>query len=81
MADLSKLYTFRERMEKLGIDVKLSSNIPWIYIDSVNGNRIQKEDYFCGNHGFTVGFHPVKLGEPFEFTDISMIFKLIRKYK
>ena len=81
MADLSKLYTFRERMEKLGIDIKLSSNIPWIYIDSVNGNRIQKEDYFCGNHGFTVGFHPVKLGEPFHFTDITEIFKLIRKYR
>ena len=81
MADLEKLHTFRKRMEKLGIDVQFVGNVPWIYIESVNGNRIQKEDYFCANHGFTVGFIPVKLGEPFHFTDITEIFKLIRKYK
>ena len=80
-ADLSKLDIFRNRMEKLGIDIKYSSNIPWIYIESVNGNRIQREDYFHGNHGFTIGFLPVRVGEPFHFTDITEIFKLIRKYK
>jgi hypothetical protein len=81
MVDLSKLHTFRKRMEKLGIDIKLSSNIPWIYIESVNGNRIKQKDYLYANHGFTIGFYPIKVGEPFEFTDITEIFKLIRKYK
>jgi len=81
MSDLSKLEVFRKRMVKLGIELQMSSNYPWIYIDSVNGNRIQREDYFEGNHGFTIGFLPVRVGEPFHFTDITEIFKLIRKYK
>lgn len=81
MADLSKLETFRKRMQKLGIELQMSSNYPWIYIDSVNGNRIQREDYFEGNHGFTVGFHPIRVDQSFDFTDITEIFKLIRKYR
>jgi hypothetical protein len=81
MADLSKLETFRKRMQKLGIELQMSSNYPWIYIDSVNGNRIQRKDYFEGNHGFTVGFHPIRVDQSFDFTDITEIFKLIRKYR
>ena len=81
MADLKKLDVFRNRMKKLNIDIQFVGNYPWIYIDSVNGNRIKREDYFEGNHGFTVGFLPVRRDEEFHFTDISMIFKLIRKYR
>jgi hypothetical protein len=81
MADLEKLQTFRKRMEKLGIDVQLMGNYPWIYIDSVNGNRIKREDYFYADHGFTIGFLPIKPDVEFHFTDITEIFKLIRKYK
>lgn len=81
MSDLSKLQIFRERMKKLGIELEMWSNYPWIYIDKVNGNKIQREDYFHGNHGFTIGFHPSKPGQQFDFTDISRIFKLIKKYR
>ena len=81
MSDLKKLDVFVKRMKKLNIDVQLMGNYPWIYIESVNGNRIQREDYFEGNHGFTIGFLPIKPDEPFHFTDIGMIFKVIRKYK
>ena len=80
MSDLTKLSIFRNRMKKLNINLELVGNYPWIYIRSVNDNVIQREDYFQGNHGFTIGFHPVKLGDSFDFTDIGMIFKLIRKY-
>jgi len=80
-ADLIKLDVFRKRMKKLNIDIELISNYPWIYIRSVNGNIIKREDYFEGNHGFTIGFHPIKLDQVFEFTDITKIFELIRKYK
>jgi hypothetical protein len=79
--DLSKLDVFRKRMKKLNIDIEMWSNYPWIYIDKVNGNKIKHEDYFYGNHGFTIGFHPIKLDQVFEFTDITEIFKLIRKYR
>ena len=75
------LIVFVERMKKLGIEVELSGNIPWVYIEKVNGNRIHQEDYFLGNHGFTIAFYPVRNNQELHFTDISKIFKLIRKYR
>lgn len=81
MSDLAKLHIFRERMKKLGIEIELMGNVPWIYIHKINGKRIQPEDYFEGNHGFTVGFLPVRVDQEFHFTDIGKIFELIRKYK
>lgn len=81
MSDLTKLSVFRKRMKKLNIELEMWSNYPWIYIHSINGNIVRQEDYFYGNHGFTIGFHPVRPDQEFDFTDISRIFKLIRKYK
>jgi len=75
------LMIFIDRMKRLGIEVKLTGNFPWVYVDSVNGNKIKKEDYFCGNHGFTIAFIPIKLGQEMKFTDIKELFKLIRKYR
>lgn len=75
------LIVFVERMKKLGIEVELVGNIPWIYIEKVNGKRIQKDDYFLGNHGFTIAFYPIRNDQVMEFTDISRIIKLIRKYR
>ena len=34
------------RLKKIGIDIEMSGNVPWIYLEKVNGNRIKKEDYF-----------------------------------
>lgn len=81
MADLAKLDIFRKRMKKMGIDIELMGNYPWIYIRSVNGNIIKREDYFHGEHGFTIGFLPIRPDFEFHFTDITKIFELIRKYK
>lgn len=75
------LTTFINRMKKLNIDVKLDGNYPWIYIREINDSKIRKDDYFLGNHGFTIAFLPIKPGQSMEFTDISKIFKLIRKYR
>ncbi len=69
------------RLKKIGIEVQLSGNLPWIYLDYVNGNRVKKEDYYLGNHGFTIAFYPIKPGQIMELTDISRVFKIIRKYK
>jgi len=68
-----------KRMEKLGIDIKLVGNVPWIYIDSINGKRVTER--FEANHGFTIAFYPLKPNDVVEFTDITEIFNLIRKYK
>jgi uncharacterized protein YkuJ len=81
MSDLIKLDVFINRMKKLNIDIELMGNYPWIYIYKINGNTIKREDYFYGEHGFTIGFLPIRPDFEFRFIDITKIFELIRKYK
>jgi hypothetical protein len=69
------------RLKRIGIEIEMSGNIPWIYLEKVNGNRIKKEDYYCGNHGFTIAFYPIRVGQTMELTDIRKVFEIIRKYK
>jgi len=73
-----KLTSFINRMNRIGIDIELFSNIPWIYINSINGKRVTET--FQANHGFTIAFLPIKNDKEIEFTDITETFKLIRKY-
>jgi hypothetical protein len=73
-----KLTVFVERMKKLNIDIELAGNYPWVYINKINGKRVT--EIFEANHGFTVAFLPIRDGQELRFTDISEIFKLIRKY-
>ena len=75
---MDKLTIFVNRMNKLGIDIKLVGNYPWIYIDEINGKRVTEK--FQGNHGFTIAFLPIRKDQEINFTDIREIFKLIRKY-
>ena len=75
----NKITVFVERLKKIGIDVKLSGNFPWVYIDEISGIRVTEK--FAANHGFTLIFLPGRNDSPVsEFTDIEEIFKLIRKY-
>lgn len=76
---MDKIKIFVERLAKIGIDVELVGNYPWIYIETINGKRVT--ELFKGNHGFTIAFLPIKKGQELHFTDIKKIFKLIRKYK
>jgi hypothetical protein len=74
-----KITRFVERLKKIGIEVKLTGNYPWVYINEICGVRVKEK--FEGNHGFTLIFLPVRNDSPpSEFTDISETFKLIRKY-
>jgi hypothetical protein len=74
-----KIMVFVERLKKIGIEVELAGNFPWIYIDEICGKRVTEK--FEGNHGFTLIFLPGRNDSPpSEFTDIKEIFKLIRKY-
>jgi hypothetical protein len=74
-----KIKVFVERLKKIGIEVKLVGNYPWVYIDEICGLKVKER--FEGNHGFTLIFLPSRLDSPpSEFTDITEIFKLIRKY-
>ena len=74
-----KINVFVERLKKIGIEVKLVGNYPWVYIDEICGTKVKEK--FEGNHGFTLIFLPARTySPPSEFTDITEIFKLIRKY-
>ena len=73
------LVDFKRRMGKLGIECEFVGNIPWIYLDKVNGKRVTER--FGGEHGFTIAFYPVRVGEKMEVTDIGEIMKIIRKYR
>lgn len=75
---LYKIEVFVHRMKKLGIEITLSANYPWIYIDTINGKQVV--EHFMGNHGFTIAFYPIRKDQRLQFTDIGEIFKLIRKY-
>ena len=74
-----KIKVFVERLKKIGIEVKLVGNYPWVYIDEICGIKVKEK--FAGNHGFTIIFLPVRTDTPpTNFTDIGETFKLIRKY-
>jgi hypothetical protein len=78
----NEINIFCKRMEKIGIKIQLVGNYPWIYLDSVNGNRIKKEDYYLANHGFTIGWSGIKIdSKPHLIENRDLIFKMIRKYR
>jgi len=76
--DLEKLDIFVERLKKIEIEISLVSNFPWIYLDKVNGIRVTEK--FEAEHGFTIGFLPIRPNQSFHFTDLKEIFKIIKKY-
>ena len=73
-----KITIFVERLNKIGVDLELAGNYPFVYINSINGKSVTEK--FHANHGFTLCFIPIKKDKEIEFTDITEIFKLIRKY-
>ena len=79
MDNCTKLNVFVNRLSKIGITVELMSNYPWIYLISINGKPVSEK--FMAEHGFTLAFAPIRAGQDIQFTSISEIFKLIRKYK
>lgn len=78
----NEIDVFYERMQKIGIQLELVGNYPWIYVRSVNGNRIKHEDFINANHGFQIGWSGIRTDSvPTLIEDRALIFKIIRKYK
>ena len=75
---MNKIDTFMRRMGRIGIDIKLALNYPWIYVTHINGKRVRET--FQAFHGFTIAFMPIRKDQELQFTDIKRIFELIRKY-
>jgi hypothetical protein len=73
--------TLKNRLSKIGIEIEMSGNYPWIYLDKVNGNRIKKED-FTANHGFNIAWFGIKNDDKIKFAEEpKTIISIIRKYK
>ena len=78
---MNEIEVFINRMKKIGIELELEGNVPWIYLKSVNGNRVREIDYNA-NHGYTIAWYPVRLGDkPHLDSDLNRTFDIIRKYR
>ena len=79
---MNELIVFKNRLEKIGIVIELKGNIPWIYLESVNGNKVKSEDWINDNHGYTIAWYPIRNGEEITLNwhDIKKTFEIIRKY-
>lgn len=71
----SPLNRLVERLRRIGITVDLIGNVPWIYLNSVNGNYVR--DKYKANHGFTIAF--LQGDGSVKLTDTKVIFDVIRK--
>ena len=72
------LDAFVLRLKKIGVEVQLAGNYPWIYLLSINDVRVLET--FQAEHGFTIAFLPISKEQKLKLTDTKEIFKLIRKY-
>ena len=78
---MDEIEVFVNRLKKIGIEVELVGNFPWIYLDKVNGKTVTEK--LNANHGFTIGWYPARSNsEPkFNWLYIIFIFDVIRKYR
>ena len=75
---MNKLTTLINRLAKIGVNVKLGMNYPWVYVISINDKRVTEK--YRAEHGWTIGFMPIRINEDFKFTDTHKFFELLRKY-
>ena len=76
---MEKLEIFIGRMKRIGINIELVGNYPWIYLNKINGKRVIET--FDSDHGFVIGYSPIKPGQHFDFKDTKVLFELLKKYK
>ena len=80
---MDEVTKFRERLKKIGIEIELKGNAPWIYLESVNGNKVKPEDWLNANHGHCIAWFPKTIHDDFKLNwyDIELTFNIIRKYR
>ncbi|MEY3421058.1 MAG: hypothetical protein RIR48_1347 [Bacteroidota bacterium] len=66
------------RLQKIGINVTVSINYPWVYLESINDNEVVEKR--MSNHHFTLCFLPIVTNRKVLWCDLSETFKLIKKY-
>lgn len=75
---MNEIIIFKERLKKLNIKIEISCNVPWVYLDKINGKKVSEK--FMAKYGFTIAFLPIRNDQKIQFTNISKIFQLIRQY-
>ena len=76
--EINEIQKFINRMKRLGIETTYASNVPWIYLDTVNGKKVKTK--LDGKHGFTAFWAGVKAGDKIKVNNITELFKEIRKH-
>ena len=76
---MDKITILIGRLKKLGITIELFCNYPWIYLDRINGKKVKEK--YQAEHGFTIAFLPIRANQELKFTDLKVIFSLIKKYR
>lgn len=74
---MTTISSFINRLKKIGIEVELVGNFPWVYLDKVNGIKVKGT--YLAEHGFTAFFIPVRAYRPTTITDITIVFNKIRE--
>ena len=74
---MTTIDSFYKRLKKIGIEIKMIGNYPWVYLDTVNGKKVKGN--YEGNHGFTIFFRAIRVGQKDTMTDITIIFNKIRE--
>lgn len=74
---MQKIHKFISRLRRIGIDVELEANLPWVYLHKVNGNKILQKKY--ANHGFCIFMVPVFTKCDPWVVDLKEVFGLIRE--
>ena len=69
--------SFVSKLKRIGIEVELFGNYPWIYLDTVNGERVTER--FMANHGFTAFFLSNDQRFRYTFTDSRKVFEKVRE--
>ena len=79
---MNEVEIFINRLKRIGIELELSSNYPWIYLEKVNGNQVLPEDWINANHGYAIAYGPVRVDQDYSLDyDRKEMFRIIRKYK
>lgn len=73
----SPIPSFVRRLKKIGIEVELMGNYPWVYLDKVNGKKVKGT--YLADWGFTAFWIGPRIDQPDRFTDIREVFKKIRE--
>lgn len=76
---MTTIHSFRNRLKKIGIEITMIGNFPWVYMHTVNGVRV--EGTYMADHGFTIFMMAIRKDErgPYIIQDIPTIFKKIRE--